>query len=87
MYALSNCFFRLDIPSSYAKILWETNFQSGEFPRSGWKAEGVEKKVGENNGQLRFVRHVSHLDQNNKTDAAGILNLIYHNIDLQTLHD
>ena len=57
-----------DIPSSYAEILGETNFQPREFPRSGWKAEGVErkrkkkkkkikKKVGENNGQLRFVRH------------------------------
>ena len=42
------------------------NFQTWEFPRSGSKAEGVEKKkkkeekkkkVGENNGQLRFVRH------------------------------
>ena len=51
--------FFLDIPSSYAKILGETKFQSREFPRSGWKAEGVEeeKKVGENNGQLHFVRH------------------------------
>ena len=57
----------LDISSSYAKILGETNFQSREIPRSGWKTEAVEekkkekkrkeKKVGENNGQLRFVRH------------------------------
>ena len=47
------------IPSGYAKIWRETNFQSRDFPRSGWKAEDVEKrkKVGENNGQLRFVRH------------------------------
>ena len=39
---------------------WGKQFQSQEFPRSGRKAEGVEekkkKKVGENNGQLRFVR-------------------------------
>ena len=55
--------FFLDIPSSYAKILEETNFQTREFPRSGSKAEGVgkkekkKKKVGENNRQLRFVRH------------------------------
>ena len=45
---------KADIPSSYTKILGET--------RNGWKAEDVEKKkktawikkVGENNGQLRF---------------------------------
>ena len=58
-----------DILSSYAKILGETNVQSREFPRSGWKAEGVEekeeekkkkkkkKKIGQNNAQLRFVCH------------------------------
>ena len=50
----------LHISSSYAKILGETNFHAREIPRSGWKAEGVERKkrknkVGENNGQLRFV--------------------------------
>ena len=30
-----------------------------EYLQSGWKAEGIErkKKVGENNGQLRFVYH------------------------------
>ena len=36
--------FFLDIPSCYVKILGETNFQSREIPRSGWKAEGVEEK-------------------------------------------
>ena len=52
----------LDIPSIYAKIWGETKFLPREFPQSGWKAEGVEetekkgkgKKIGENNGQLRF---------------------------------
>ena len=65
------------IPSSYAKILGETNFHAREIPRSGLKVEGVEErkkekkkeKVGENNGQLRFVRHhgwrtQARLDQN-----------------------
>ena len=41
----------------------EKKCHAREFPRSGWKAEGVQKeekkkkKVGENNCQLRFVRH------------------------------
>ena len=39
-----NFLFFLDIPSSYAKILGETNVQSQEIPRSGWKAEGIEEK-------------------------------------------
>ena len=63
----------MDIPSSYAKIWGETNFQPWEFPRSGSKVEGVEEKerkkkqVGENNGPLRFrpppwVVHASRLD-------------------------
>ena len=51
----------MHISSSYAKILGETNFHAREIPRSGSKVEGGErkkkKKVGENNGQLRFVRH------------------------------
>ena len=34
----------LDIPSSYAKVLGETNFPTQEFPRSGSKAEGVQKR-------------------------------------------
>ena len=33
-----------DIPSSYAKIWGETNFQPREFPRNGSKSEGVEEK-------------------------------------------
>ena len=37
-------YFFLHISSSYAKILGETNFQPREFPRRGWKAEGVEKE-------------------------------------------
>ena len=61
--------FFLDIPCSYAKIWGETKFKPWEFPRSGWKAEAVEKeekKIGENNGQLRFrptprVAHASRL--------------------------
>ena len=32
-----NYLFFLDIPSSYAKILGETNFQSREFPKGGEK--------------------------------------------------
>ena len=31
------------ISSSYAKILGETNFQPGEFPRSGSKAKDVKE--------------------------------------------
>ena len=65
----------MDISSSYAKILGETNFRTREIPRSGSKAKDGEKKrererakVGVNNGQLRFVRHhgwrtQAHLDQ------------------------
>ena len=34
----------LDISSSYAKLLGETNFQPREFPRSESKAKGGEKK-------------------------------------------
>ena len=34
----------LDIPSSYAKILRETNFHAWEISPSVWKAEGVEKR-------------------------------------------
>ena len=41
-YVLFNLF--LDIPSSYAKVLGETNFQPREFPRSGSKAKVGEKK-------------------------------------------
>ena len=37
-------FFFLHISSSYAKILGETNFHAREIPRSGWKAEGVERR-------------------------------------------
>ena len=47
----------MHISSSYAKILGETNFHAREIPQSGSKVEGGGKKVGENNGQLRFVRH------------------------------
>ena len=36
--------FFLHISSSYAKILGETNFQSQELPRSGWKVEGGEER-------------------------------------------
>ena len=51
-------------------------FSHGSLPEVGIKVEGREeeekerrKKVGENNGQLRFVRHhgwctQAHLDQN-----------------------
>ena len=35
------------------KYVGKTNFQPWEFPRSGRKKER-EKKVNENNGQLRF---------------------------------
>ena len=42
-YPPKNIFF-LDIPSSNANIWGQTNFQSQEFPRSGWKAEGIEEK-------------------------------------------
>ena len=57
----------MHISSSYGKILGETNFHAREIFRSGWRAEGVErkkkKKVGEKNGQLRFVRTQARLDQ------------------------
>ena len=37
--------FFLDIPSSFAKILGETNFHTREIPRSGSKAkDGEERK-------------------------------------------
>ena len=59
-------FFFLHIPSSYANILGETNFQSREIPESGSKAKDGEKKErerereerlndGNNNGQLRIA--------------------------------
>ena len=60
----------LDIPSSYAKILVGNLFSPWEFLRSGWKVEGGErkkKKVGEYNGQLRFVRHHGWRTQKNPT--------------------
>ena len=58
-------FFILHISSSYAKILWETNFQPREFPRSGSKAKDGERKKeerlndGNNNGQLRIANATS----------------------------
>ena len=73
--------FFLNIPSIYAKILGGNLFQPREFLQSGWKVEGGEeekekrrrkkKKVGENNGQLCFVRHhgwrtQARLDQKKK---------------------
>ena len=39
--------FFLDITSSYAKILGETNFPIREFPRSGSKAEDVKEREQE----------------------------------------
>ena len=36
--------FFLDIPSSYAKTLEETNFQPWEFPQSESKAKDGERK-------------------------------------------
>ena len=49
----------LQISSSYAKILGETNFQPWEIPRSGSKAkdggERRSKKVANNNGRLRIA--------------------------------
>ena len=36
--------FLLDIPSSYAKILGETNVQPREFPQSGSKTKDGERK-------------------------------------------
>ena len=50
----------MHISSSYAKILGETNFNTGEIPRSGSKAKDGERKRkrkeerlndGDNNGQ------------------------------------
>ena len=49
----------MHISSSYAKVLWETNFRTREIPRSGSKAKYREKKRkkkerlndGNNNGQ------------------------------------
>ena len=60
----------MHIPSSYAKILGETNFQHRENPRSGSKAkDGKERKkerkrekkakVGNNNGQLHIANATS----------------------------
>ena len=53
----------LHISSSYAIIFGETNFHTGEFPRSGSKAKDGEKEErkkerlndGNNNGQLRIA--------------------------------
>ena len=52
----------MHVSSSYAKILGETNCQSREFPRSASKAKDggekrkeKEKKVGNNNCQLRIA--------------------------------
>ena len=39
--------FFLNISSSYAKILGETNFHTREIPRSGSKAEDGERKKNE----------------------------------------
>ena len=48
--------FFLDIPSSYAKILGETNFHSREFPRSGKKAkDGKEEKKKEKKPQKLVI--------------------------------
>ena len=63
---LKICVF-LDISSSYAKILGETNFQPREFPRSGPKGKDGKRerekkerlKVGNNNGQLRIANAIS----------------------------
>ena len=46
----------MHISSSYAKILGEKLFRTGEIPRSGSKAKDGERKrerakVGDNNGQ------------------------------------
>ena len=59
--------FFLDIPSSYAKLLGETNFHAREIPRSGSKAKDGEKKKkrekeerlndGDNNGQATHGTH------------------------------
>ena len=56
-----------------AKYEGGKKFHLREYPRNGWKAEGVEekkekKKGGENNGHLRFrppprVAHENRLDQ------------------------
>ena len=69
----------MHIPSSYAKILGETTFQSREIPRSGSKAiDGEEKKeqwrpkVGNNNGQLCNARTQSRLGQNNSGKIQNI---------------
>ena len=83
-------YFFLDIPSSYAKIFGGNLFQPCEFLQSGWKGVGEEKKkrkVGENNGQLRFVRHhgrrmqarmahASRLGQ--KSEDNGQLRFVHH---------
>ena len=39
--------FLKDISASYAKILGDTNFHAREFPRSGWKVDGGEKRKKE----------------------------------------
>ena len=55
----------IDISSSYAKILGETNFHTREFPRSGSKAKDGEREkkerlnYGNNNGQLRIANTTS----------------------------
>ena len=49
----------MHISSIYAKILGETNFQSREFPRSGWKAEGIEKKRKKKKKKSRRKRRTS----------------------------
>ena len=55
----------LDISSSYANILRETNFQLREIPQSGSKAKDGEErekerlKIGNNNGQLLIANATS----------------------------
>ena len=57
----------MDISSSYAKILGETNVQPREIPRSGSKAKDGEKEEtekerlneGNNNGQLQIAKATS----------------------------
>ena len=71
----------LDIPSSYAEIWGKINCQSREFPRSGWKAKGVKrkkkKKVGENNGQLRFRPHHGWYTQAAWTNSYNLISSFF----------
>ena len=57
---------KLDISSSYAKILGQKLFRTRQFPQSGSKAKDGEKKKrkkrlndGNNNGQLRIANTTS----------------------------